>query len=188
MQRCICQPDDRQTLRIRPLRTDLAGRSSLGSSQPGTRAPSRSGFVITVLLSAAPGSSPFRRIPETNRQLTTWCRRMQAVCKMEVKFLPPRHFHRRMRSKTRAVPMHRPHIFCAAWVTSSRFCKTPSGSSQPVHGSRCPAAQGGSGRRCLRRRSGQVRPHPPARPTPSRTRCPHPGRCSGQRASTCAQV
>ncbi|MFR6335635.1 MAG: hypothetical protein ACLUMN_05780, partial [Oscillospiraceae bacterium] len=37
----------------------------LRSSQPGTRAPSRSGFVITVLLSAAPGSSPFRRIPET---------------------------------------------------------------------------------------------------------------------------
>jgi len=33
---------------------------------------------------------------------------MQAVCKMEVKFLPPRHFHRRMRSKTWAVPMHRP--------------------------------------------------------------------------------
>ena len=65
MQRCICQPDDRQTLRIRPLRTDLVGRSSLRSSQPGTRAPSRSGFVITVLLSAAPGSSPFRRIPET---------------------------------------------------------------------------------------------------------------------------
>ena len=108
MQRCICQPDDRQTLRIRPLRTDLVGRSSLRSSQPGTRAPSRSGFVITVLLSAAPGRSPFRRIPETNRQLTTWLRRMQAVCKMEVKFLLPQHFHRRMRSKTRAVPMHRP--------------------------------------------------------------------------------
>ena len=101
LKRGICQPDDRQTLRIRPLRTDLVGRSSLRSSQPGTRAPSRSGFVITVLLSAAPGSSPFRRIPETNRQLTTWCRRMQAVCKIGVKFLPPRHYHRRIRSETR---------------------------------------------------------------------------------------
>ena len=73
----------------------------LGPSQPGTQAPSQSGFVIIFLLSAAPGRSPFRRIPETNRQLTTWCRRMQAVCKIGVKFLPPRHFHRRIRSETK---------------------------------------------------------------------------------------
>lgn len=111
MQRCICQPDDRQTLRIRPLRTDLVGRSSLRSSQPGTRAPSRSGFVITVLLSAAPGSSPFRRIPETIDSLP----HPSEECKRFVK--RAQNFRRRdiftgeyaaKRRKMRTVLMYRP--------------------------------------------------------------------------------
>ena len=44
------------------------GRSSLESSQPGTRAPSQSGFVIN--LSAASGSSPSRRIPQPRCSLS----------------------------------------------------------------------------------------------------------------------
>lgn len=43
-----------------------------------------------------------------HRQLTTPHGRMQALCKTHVKLPPPRHFHRRICSETRAVLMHRP--------------------------------------------------------------------------------
>ena len=76
-----------------------------------------------------------------HRQLTTPHGRMQALCKARAKLPPPRHFHRRMRSKTRAVLMHRPRIFCAAWVTSSRSGRSSSGSSRPAGGWRCPAGR-----------------------------------------------
>lgn len=73
--------------------------------------PSRSGFVITVLLSAAPGSSPFRRIPETIDSLP----HPSEECKRFVK--RAQNFRRRdiftgeyaaKRRKMRTVLMYRP--------------------------------------------------------------------------------
>ena len=38
--------------------------------------------------------------------------------------------------------MHRPHIFCAAWVTSSHSGRSSSRSLRPAGGRRCPAGRG----------------------------------------------
>ena len=63
-----------------------------------------------------------------HRQLTTPHGRMQALCKARAKLPPPRHFHRRIRSETRAVLMHRPltesPIFRVTGWNFSLFCRS----------------------------------------------------------------